>query len=340
MILRAAGGSEGILKYVLDYVSDPEYETGYIDAWINNKELYKYIEEHFTDKKAVGVRPYNVMHLVANAVLDADEPGFLDNVQNYTLHQSIRFAVANSLPITYEKGNVNIVFGENARYISEDELKFGNIIDITAAKILIERGIDVGILSFEDNGGYNQEGFTDVPNEYFIDEDEYVRLSPLKTVDLKHKDGVKILSEYHTKSSKKMGAFEYENSDGIRFLVYPFDVLKAKENSAQGWFNSYSRRRQVVKSIEWLGKKRLPVYPEGNYPALYILAKENDDAVVYGLWNLFQDKIPQARICVDCEGEVEFVNCKGHREGNVVVIDTILYPYEFAGFEIKKYNNN
>jgi len=336
MILRADGGSDGILKYSLDYVSDADYETGYIDSAVDNQEIYTQIDKYFKDKKAIGIRPYNTIHHLENIELNPNEAGILDEVQNYIFQPSIRFCVSNSLPITYEKENVNVIFGENARYIPLDELKFGNIIDIKAAKILMKRGVDVGIECIEEKDGFSQKGFTDVPQEYFVDEDEYVRLSPFETACVKHKDGVKILTEYHTKTDKEMGAFEYENADGMRFLVYPFDALKAKQVQAQGWFDSYSRRRQVVKSLEWLSGKAFPIAPDGNYPRLHILAKENDEEVAVGLWNLFEDKIKNARIKAAYKGKVKFINCEGHVENDVVVLDNILYPYEFAGFVIEK----
>jgi len=334
--LRADGMSDGILKYALDYVSDADYETGYIDAAVANKELYKKIDRLFSGRKAVGVRPFNVIHQVKDAKLDSNEPGFLDNVQNYIFSPEIRLAVFNALPIMYEKGNVNIIFGENAKYITEDELKFGNIIDIKAAEILMDRGIDVGIESISAGGGYEQTGFTDVPNEYFIDEDEFVRLSALKLSYPKHKKNVRMLTEYHTKTTKAPGVFEYENEDGIRFLVFPFDAVKARESNATGWFDSYSRRRQLVKSIEWLQNKPLKVYADGNYPRLYVQAKEDEAGLSVGLWNLFADKIQNAKIKAECDGDVEFINCAGHREDNTVIIDSVIYPFEFAGFEIKK----
>lgn len=32
--------------------------------------------------------------------------------------------------------------------------------------------------------------------------------------------------------------------------------------------------------------------------------------------------------------DVRFVNCKGHTENGRIILDTPLYPYEFAGVEI------
>lgn len=333
--LRADGMSDGILKYSLDYVSAADYETGYIDATVSNRELYREIDKCFGNKKAIGVCPFCVPHQVENAELDFREANFLDNVQNLMFSSSLRMAVFNALPISYHTGGVNIIFGENARYIDEKDLKYGNIIDIKAAKILMSRGIDVGIEEISDNGGYEQAGFTDVPNEYFVDEDEYVRLSAMPISYPKLKNGARVVTEYHTKTTKNSGAFEYENKDGMKFLVYPFDANLAKWICAQGWFDSYARRRQLVRSIEWLQNKPLTVYTDGNYPRLYIQAKENESGLSVGLWNLSCDKIKNAKIKVHCDGEAKFINCIGHKEGNDVIIDSVIYPFEFAGFTIE-----
>ncbi len=33
----------------------------------------------------------------------------------------------------------------------------------------------------------------------------------------------------------------------------------------------------------------------------------------------------------DAFSDVKFINCKGHINGDAVVLDTVIYPYEFAG---------
>ena len=129
--------------------------------------------------------------------------------------------------------------------------------------------------------------------------------------------------------------FEYENNAGQRFLVFPFVAKSAVDKC--GIFRSYSRRRQLIKSIERIGKKTLLAYPDGDYPMLYTLVKENECEVSIGLWNLFPDKIKNAKIRINIVFEdIEFINCSGHKCGDSVVLDGYLYPYEFAGVKIKR----
>ena len=54
-----------------------------------------------------------------------------------------------------------------------------------------------------------------------------------------------------------------------------------------------------------------------------------------GAWNLFEDKIENARINVNSEFKnIRFSCCNGTMIGDTVILDGTLYPYEFAGFEL------
>lgn len=325
MIIRADGRADGILKYMLDYVSDADYETGYVDAMVRNTSTYNMIEELFGGGESIGVRPY-----IAKNV--GEQQGLKD--RGGVAAPVLKFISLNSLPSTYEKGYVNVIFGEHARYVSEEELKWGNIIDISAAKILTERGIDVGIKEIIEDGEYTQKGFTDLPQEFFVEEGTYVRLNAgLRPKKVLKKSGARTVTEYvYGQTMRQDGDFEYENSDGIRFRVMTFDAKDAQWNKE--WWATYAKRRSMVKSIKWLGET-LAVCPEGNYPELYVIAKKKDKLVAAGFWNLFADRIDNMRVRIEQEfKEIRFVNCKGHTEGDTVVLDTVLYPYEFAGFEI------
>ena len=332
-ILRADGSTDGILKYMLDYVSDAEYETGYVDAMIENESLYVEIDRIFSNKKATGIRPF-VAHRIFQ---DAEMNGEKDIPLGAEEAATADFTTLLSLPTTYDAGPVNIVFGENARQIPEEDLDNGNILDFTAAKILMSRGIDVGIQRVYDRPCDKALGFANVPQEYFIKEAQYTRLHPIEGIpyaDLM--PGAEILSaiKEHQAADTHTLSYRYESPNGRKYLVYLFDAHKISK--APGWFSSYARRRQVLDNVQWLSGKPLDAHPDGNYPQLYCMTKRNDEAISVGLWNLFADKIKNLRIAlnVDCQ-DIEFINCSGHLDGNAVVLESILYPYEFAGFEVK-----
>ena len=154
MIMRADGQSDGILKYMLDYVSSPEYETGYVDFMVENEALYSKITEMFAGKTSVGVRPYLHQHTIHSAELDYDKLDRPDRVDAHVFQDGTPFYFlnANSIPRTYEEDSVKVVFGENGKYIPEEALSDGLILDIVAARLLQQRGIDVGIEEIEETG--------------------------------------------------------------------------------------------------------------------------------------------------------------------------------------------
>ncbi len=208
-----------------------------------------------------------------NEELDASREWILSEVVWKGMYRtSLTFAVENSLPTAHGSCGVNILFGENAKYISENELKNGNIIDASAAKILMSRGIDVGIKEIVPMSEVNQGDFSDVPSEYRIEEDVYTRLDafPIKE-KVVCKESAHILSKYSYGKELINGNFEYENKAKMRFFVFPIDMGEIQYLS--GWIYSYAGRRSLLKSIAWLGKSPV-AYTSGNYPYLYTLVKK------------------------------------------------------------------
>lgn len=337
MILRADGQADGILKYMIDYSSSPGFETGYVDAMVKNEALYKDIEEMFKNKKAIGVRPYLARHTIESAELDCDKLDTLRKTDGLAFDESSAYELltSNSLPCTYEDNTVKVVFGESARQIPEEAMNSGLIIDIVAAKLLMQRGIDVGIETIDESDKPVSSSKYDMGVEYFIDEGEAVSVSAIEVPKILHKSGVKVLTKYQKGTKERDFVFEYENSKGQKFLVFPFIARTAVDK--MGIFKSYPRRRQLIKSIERINEKPLNVHPDGNYPMLYTLAKENESEISVGLWNLFADKIENAKIKVNSEyTSIKFINCSGHKDKEHIVLDSVLYPFEFAGIRITK----
>lgn len=327
MIIRADGRADGILRYVLDYVSDADYETGYIDAMVENESVYRAISEMFDGRKCTGVKPY-ISRTAGDKLGLFERPGLVA--------PAFRFASQNALPTTYEDGYVNVIFREHALTVSKEELKNGSILDITAAKILMEHGIDVGIEEILPDSEHAQRGFTDLPQEYFIEQGVYVRLwHGVHPCRVKLKDGCRVISEYvYGQKARQTADFEYENAEGMRFRVMTFDAGEAVHS--MDWLSTYAKRRSLVKSIKWLGKP-LDASPVGNYPDLYLLTKEKGKTLSVGAWNLFADKIKHLQLRIEKPfKEVRFIGCTGHREDDRIVLDSVLYPYEFAGLEIER----
>lgn len=347
MILRADGGCGGILKYMTDYTSKADYETGYIDRHIKNLSHYEEIAKRFGGKKSVGLNIIEDTHCFENG--DFTDDITRENYHNYGDYQpyiSQWFAVDNSLPTAYgQKGCASLAFGENANYINEETLKNGVIIDAYAAKILMKRGIDVGIRAYEKAPHMSVE--------YFCGEDDYTvaTVNPSAVFyDFELKDGAEVLSEFlkigggfgnygeHLwKNAPKCPAcYFYENEHGHKFLVYSFvaELAWGKGVWTKGLFRSYYRQAQLCKGIEKLRGKRLPAVCLKN-PEVYILCKRDENSMAVGIWNFFADSVINPQIILDDEyAGIDFYNCAGTLKENVVYLDDELAPYSFAFFTV------
>lgn len=349
MILRADGGCDGILKYMTDYTSRTTYETGYIDRHVKNLPHYEEIERRFGGKEAVGLNIAEYTSVFENA--DFGDDVTRENYHNYGGYQPLVsqwFAVDNSIPCVYGKNDcASLVFGENARYIDEDILKNGVILDAYAAKILMQRGIDVGIRALKKT--------TAMPVEYFCEFDDYTVASANPDAvyyDMEISEEAELLSEFlkigggfgnyseHLWNSAQRcpACFLYENKDGYRFMIYSFvaELSWAKGIWNKGLFRNYYRQAQLCGGIERLQGKKLPAMCLKN-PELYILCKKDGKSMTIGLWNFFADGVTEPKIILDEKyTDADFYNCKGSLNGDSIVLDTEIAPYSFAFMTVYK----
>ncbi len=336
MILRADGSFDGILKYMFDYVSSPNYETGFVDFAEDNKENYKIIESLFSDKKCIGIKPYVPLGIIQNANLDRDKYITPDNTDGlvFDYMSSAHLLTTSCLPITYEEdAAAKVVFGESARHIPESDLYGGVIVDAEAAQILTERGIDVGIEKIDDSSE-RQDGFHYCLYEYYKNYDETVRLEYDDISYITPKEGTRILTEIDNGNEKRDFVFDYINQKGQGFLVLPFCAKNTKDK--MGYFRCYLRRKVILDSLERIGAKALEAYPDGNYTMLYPMVKRNENEISIGLWNLSPDKVKNAKLKTNVKyEEIEFINCNGRVCDDGLVIESCIYPYEFAAVKIK-----
>lgn len=349
MILRADGKCDGILKYMTDYTSKATYEKGYIERHIRNKSHYEEVSRRFAGKESVGLNIVENINTFETAEFGDDITR--DTYHDYGVFQpyvSQWFAMDNSLPTAYGRTDcASLVFGENARYIDENTLKNGVVIDALAAKILMEKGIDVGIESYKKIHA--------MPVEYFRKEDDYTVATANPGAvyyDFTVSKNAVVMSDF-LKIEGKFGCFNehlwdtcdrcpacyfYENKQGHKFLVYSFvaEVSWAKSVWNKGLFRSYYRQAQLVRGIEMLQGRRLPAICMKN-PELYILCKKDENSMAVGMWNLFADEVITPEIILDSAySRADFYNCTGKLSGDRIVLDNDILPYSFAFFTLYK----
>ncbi|MEE1048774.1 MAG: hypothetical protein U0M60_15310, partial [Clostridia bacterium] len=326
--IRASGCTDGILKYGIDYHSNADYETGYAKFHERNREIYKGIDEMFGNKTCCGVRVYESMCKLSDMVMPTAVNQTV-NTQGLFFSKAARTLAYNSIPTVYEgEGVCGIVFDENARNIPPDAIKNGLIIDIAAAEILTERGIDVGVEHFG-----KEILCGDTPGggvyERFVNNNNHILTDHIPIYDIKLKSNAEVLSDTETSAGVIPMSYRYENANGNRFLVLNVNTRTNCDNVLK----HYARSRQYSENIPWLSGKKLPAYSYGN-PAMYIMCKENKTSMAVGLWNFFADTAIEPTVELDNEySEIRFLNCDGELRGNKVYLNDIP-AFGFAAFEV------
>ena len=322
--LRASGATDGILKYGLDYCSNPDYETTYATYHERNTPLYAEIDKYFGGKSACGVRVYEAMNKIAD-VKNPNELGGGSDLQSEFFSRAARALAACTIPTTYEGDGVGgIIFGENARHFGEEACENGLILDILAAKILSDKGIDVGLKSV---GAEHR-----VDKEHFIAENNDIMAMGMATYDVELDERAEVLSEGYYFSNRYVLSYRYENAKGQKFLVLNMNPA----NSNPSILHHYARSRQYAEAIKWFTEgKGLPAYCYGN-PKMYTLCKESEKALAVGLWNIFDDIAFEPVVeLAESYSEINCINCTGRLDGNKVYLSDIP-AFTFAGFEVIK----
>lgn len=335
--LRASGDFKGILKYAIDYTSKPGYEDGYILNHEKNRSLYKQIDTHFKDKVACGVRIYERLNKFDDMVIPAELEINGGEIQEFFFSLAAKMVSENSIPSTwYGDGVCGIAFAENAKAVSPETMKKGLIVDLRAAQVLQEQGIDVGLLSVGKKHRVSKEYFDIFDDNYAVDVDAY---------DISVNENAQIQSrfiEYEKEvieTKRTIASYYYKNADGQQFLVFGFSAYANRQHMKNSIFgshvySSYFRSKQIKNAIELFGGEKLPAYSYGN-PGLYIMSKKSDSSMTVGLWNIFADKIFEPVIELDKKySRIEFINCSGRLEENKVILSEMI-PFSFSGFEVE-----
>ena len=334
-ITLADGNFDYILKYGIEYTAKPSYECGYAKIAETNKRIYSDAAEMFSNKTCVGF----------NFVESLDKGRIFHKLtenpeMDVIVSKARNFPVYMSLPICFDSGGVNLIFGENARVIKREILKNGSVLDIKSAKILSEAGIDVGISSFEeaDNAVTEATGFqhlTDICHEYYVNENDICELGaqPHCEFGLKVCADAEILSEINVNGKKTIGSYIYTNKNSESFLVYNFDV--DKDVRTTGMVRSYYRQNQIFNCYEKLNGNKLHAYCPGN-PDLYIMTKKGENSLAIGLWNYFEDELLNPMVILgEKYTSVKFVNCDGVLKDDRIEIKSKIRGYDFAFIEVR-----
>lgn len=332
LALRADGGVDGILKYGIDYYSPVDYETGYAERHERNRTIYAAVERLFSGKRPAGVRVYETLHKLADAEIPEALRGTTAYADSLFASPAAMLMSDCGIPTQYDGDGVcAVAFGENVKAVPVNAYRKGLILDLSAARILKRRGVDIGLQEIGPE--------TDVTDELFEDGRVLINQNVFRACRLKLDARAEVVSSFvkndtflRLSDDRFPAAYRYVNAKGERFFVLAYD---AYVNKSDGMRRSTARSRQLREAVRWLAGRDLPAYA-GGHPDCYLMAKRGEKALAVGLWNLFADEMLAPVVELDEPyASVEFINCSGRVEGNRVYL-TDIAPYSFVGFEVRK----
>lgn len=349
MILQADGTTNGTLKYMVEYNSSAAYEPGYVRAHEADQPHYEEIRRRFAGKAPVGLHVPEQKDTFRRRVLGEDVNIDQYPRRNYMPRLSQWITADNSLPAAYRDDgrSATLAISESAREVTEDQLRRGVITDIYGARILMERGIDVGITSMER---------VQIPGaEYFCRQDQYIALSmrgdsvfyrvelrPGAEVDSQFilvPKGLGVVPPIGIEEYPRVPAcYFYQNAAGHRLMIYTCSAETTKGETIWEFsmWRNYARQRQLIEAAVRFGCP-LPVTCAG-HPELYILCKEDENALSVGLWNLFDDPVEEPVLALG-GGEyasVDGYGCTPTLEGAQVRLADAIPPWGFALLTLQK----
>ncbi len=314
-----ADGKPDILKYMFVYNYEPSYEEGYVRLHNSKAELRKKLSESFADTEAAGIYVFEEIHKLHGMDLEGIERRELFD---RFVPASVNFVSRLGLPASFEKTKytpTTLIFGENAKYISDAELEGNLILDAIAAKILIERGVDIGVRECapmetpesETSGCPERNHDTQGIGRFF-------KLTPAE-------NGVEAIGVFNTGEPSML---KYTRKNGSTAVIYAYDMETVNFDSK--FMKNYSRREQILSLQKELD---LPVCTDE--PNIYVICRRNEKKMAVGMWNFGQDiGLAQENIFLGEEYSdiVAIGDGNVHIDKNRVSFDGEIPPYCFGGF--------
>ena len=314
----ASGNMDG-LKYFFDYFSPTSYETGYARAYQKNAGLYEFLDRHFNEKVATGIKVYERKRKFADMKFSEDFDQ--KKIMATSLPVASAFLTSLGIPVHYEDEtecgiacNVNVDMVEN--------MPKRMILDIIAAKRLQKKGVDVGLHSADEMEGLLAPGV-----EVFGDTRISLTASKGKYYNCVVKEYAEIGSYIELDDKKVISSYTYDNGE-TQFLVFTFDAYSLNQSS--GLFCSYGRQQQILEFYF-----QFPVIRKSPY--IYQICKKDDKETVVFFANLFEDSIWDFDVELDeAYREVECYGVEGKLKERTLHISSEVAPYGMFAIRFTK----
>ena len=320
-------------KYILCFSPESGCRR-YMEAHISDIPDDEKISAVISGLSSEGLRVYQYEHILRKAKLPDEYPGNGYMFKCFTQPLAGIFASLNSFPTKYTGGGTGIVFGENARYLGDEELSAGLILDMKAALILRERGIDTGFETAvkvtnnptEEDFGTSAEHFAEPEGTFY---------------GVTLKKGACVLSTFKDDGKTVPACWIYTDALGRRFAVYAFEgenLTYGISGGTPGAVFSVSRQHQLNGIYKFLSKKSLPFLITGQ-PGLYMQYMGNADGseAAFVICNISPDRLFGTEIAADAEYELVnqlYENQWSTEDGRLFCSG--MQPYSYTAFRIKK----
>ena len=315
----SADSPAGQLKYLFDYYSAPGYEDGYLRAHERSRPVTDKVRSLIGPMPAAGVYVHESMRKAADMPFP-DQPSPAFEVMQTAFCPAASLLSSCGVPTVYEPHTgAAAAFGDSGRTIPLTD-RAGYILDYPAACALQKRGVDVGLIAGEP---------AEVPlTEHFSAHDDFVLLdgcvrysAPSRFHKCTLAPGAKVESVFSQPDGSSIPAsYAYENASGQKFLVFLFDGIAVKSNSALSC--SYYRQAQIAAACEWMGAP-LPALSRKN-PEFYLICKQDKTRFAVAFCNFSLDYAEDAVIdlTIPCSS-AEFIGCAGRLEGDKIILDYV-----------------
>jgi len=324
---RLDGNYGGILKYMVDYNADADFETGYIRHHRLNLNKANRISELFGKRANVGVRVFTK----TNYLGDADISPFSHIFRQPYPEAGVLLGSAG-IPTVHsgDGGYCAALFGDPADVFDAKDIGPGLILDSRSAEKLEKAGIDVGL---ERIGKTKEENV-----DFLCDPKTGNRATCLNSkaavASAELKRGAVITLEYESEGKRNPFAYRYENKYGQRFFVYLVEYASVDKDS--GLYTNYEQQAALYGAVEWISNKKLPFKMPKN-PKLYIMCARDERSLSVALFNFSSDPVLQPTALLDRKySRAECVGCRVKLDGDRLTLVSRLPAFEYALIKLYK----
>ena len=267
--------AEGVrsLKYLFDYYSGPAYEQKYYKLHLRHIPLYEHIAKTFAGLQDAGVRLYRSFDRVRHADFGPEFPGEKPVMRTF-FSAAAAMLTQLCIPVRYTgDAKVGAAFGQDALDIPANAFPEKLILDLPAAKLLMEKGLDLGISEIVPCAGAGREVYLQPDGSkasVSISNSGLALMGPMHCgfYDVKLSAGAEVLSEFVYHDGNRPSSCRYR-SGKTEFFILLFDAAALGQSSSAEC--AYYRQAQLM---DFIGH----TYPaiEGE-AGIYTLCKQSSD---------------------------------------------------------------